>query len=86
MQWHYNYPVHPDQPLCTGWYKIVVTKNRCINALAEVNGDAAYINAINAINTLIDRQRAIMAACKTNNAKKKEEKPGENPDEKPDEL
>lgn len=64
-------------------YRNVVVR---INALAEVNGDAAYIDAINAINTLIGRQRAIMAARKTNNAKKKEEKPGENPDEKPDEL
>lgn len=53
-----------------------------LNALAEVNGEADYLDIINALNTLIDRQNAILASRKTKNANKKKE----NPDEKPDIL
>lgn len=53
-----------------GAYRNVVKR---INALAEVNGDAAYIGTINALNALIDRQQSILAARKTNNAKKKDD-------------
>lgn len=41
-----------------------------INALAEVNGDANYVAVINAINTLIDRQKSVLAARKTTNKKR----------------
>lgn len=58
-------------------YQAAVTR---INALAEVNGEADYIDVINALNRLIDRQKAVLAARKTTNAnakKKKEEAGGE---------
>lgn len=58
-------------------YRAVVKR---INALAEVNGDADYISVINAVNVLVDRQKAVLAARKTTNAnakKKKEEAGGE---------
>lgn len=54
-------------------YRAVVIR---LNALAEVNGDTDYIDIINAINTFIDRQKAVFAARKTTNAtarRKKEE-------------
>ena len=51
-------------------YKAVVKR---LNALAEVNGDTDYAEIINNMNNLIDRQKAILAARKTNNAKKKED-------------
>lgn len=54
-------------------YRAVVKR---INALAEVNGDADYISVINAVNALIDRQKAVLAARKTTNAKKKKEDTG----------
>lgn len=44
-----------------------------LNALAEVNGDADYIDVINAMNTLIDRQTAIFKARATKNANAREE-------------
>lgn len=46
---------------------------RRINALAEVNGDADYIDVINAMNTLIDRQTAILKARATKSANKRKE-------------
>ncbi|MDD2954178.1 MAG: DUF6261 family protein [Parabacteroides sp.] len=42
-----------------------------LNALAEVNGDTDYIDVINALNTLIDRQSAIVKARATKNANKR---------------
>lgn len=53
-----------------GAYRALVKR---INALVEVNGDTDYLEIINAINTLIDRQKAVLAARKTANAKKKKE-------------
>ena len=49
-----------------------------LNALAEVNGDADYIDVINALNTLIERQQAILKAraTKSANARKKAEEEG----------
>lgn len=44
-----------------------------LNALAEVNGDADYIDVINAMNTLIDRQTAILKARATKSANKRKE-------------
>lgn len=46
-----------------------------INALAEVNGEADYLEIINALNTLIERQQAIIKAraTKSANARKKAE-------------
>lgn len=41
-----------------------------INALAEVNGEADYIDVINAVNSLIDRQQSVLSARKTTNARK----------------
>lgn len=58
-------------------YRAVVKR---INALAEVNGEADYISVINAVNALVDRQKAVLAARKTTNAnaqKKKEEAGGD---------
>ena len=62
-----------------------------LNALAEVNGDTDYLEIINNLNNLIDRQKAILAARKTLNAKKaaqKEEGGGSSKpdDERPGEL
>lgn len=51
-------------------YRDVVKR---INSLAEVNGDTEYIGIINALNTLISRQQAILATRVTNNEKKREE-------------
>lgn len=48
-------------------YRAVVKR---INALAEVNGAADYLSVINALNSLIDRQKSVLAARKTINAKK----------------
>lgn len=50
-----------------------------LNALAEVNGDADYLDVINAMNTLIDRQTAILKAraTKSANKRKKEETNGQ---------
>ncbi|MCD7848253.1 MAG: DUF6261 family protein [Parabacteroides sp.] len=47
-------------------YRAVVKR---LNALAEVNGDTDYLEIINEMNRLIDRQRAILATRKTLNAK-----------------
>lgn len=49
-----------------------------LNALAEVNGDADYLDVINAMNTLVDRQSAILKArvTKSANARKKAEEEG----------
>lgn len=44
-----------------------------LNALAEVNGDTDYIDVINAMNTLIDRQTAILKARATKSANKRKE-------------
>ena len=44
-----------------------------LNALAEVNGDTDYIDVINALNTLIDRQSAIIKARATKSANKRKE-------------
>lgn len=58
-------------------YRAVVKR---INALTEVNGDTDYIGVINAVNALVDRQKAVLSARKTNNAKaqkKKEEAGGD---------
>ena len=44
-----------------------------LNALAEVNGDTDYIDVINAMNTLIDRQTAIIKARATKSANKRKE-------------
>lgn len=54
-----------------------------LNALAEVNGDTDYLEIINNMNRLIDRQKAILASRKTINAKKSAQKPD---DERPGEL
>lgn len=51
-------------------YRAVVKR---INALAEVNGDADYLSVINALNSLIDRQKSVLAARKTTNKKKKDD-------------
>ncbi|MDD2953976.1 MAG: DUF6261 family protein [Parabacteroides sp.] len=51
---------------------------RRINALAEVNGDADYIDVINALNTLIDRQKAILATRATLSEKRKKKEQEEN--------
>lgn len=50
-----------------------------VNALAMIEGDTAYATFIDHTNAMIDRQKAILKARQTNNAKKKEEeeKPGE---------
>ena len=44
-----------------------------VNALALLNGDAEYGTFIDHVNAVIDRQKAILKARQTNNAKKKEE-------------
>ena len=44
-----------------------------VNALAMINGDTAYATFIDHVNAVIDRQKGILKARKTNNAKKKEE-------------
>lgn len=44
-----------------------------VNALAMINGDAEYATFIDHVNAVIDRQKGILKARKTNNAKKKEE-------------
>lgn len=44
-----------------------------VNALALLNGDAEYATFIDHTNAIIDRQKAILKARQTNNAKKKEE-------------
>lgn len=51
-------------------YRAIV---RRINALAEVNGDSDYLSVINALNSLIDRQKSVLAARKTTNKKKKDD-------------
>ena len=50
-----------------------------VNALAMIEGDTEYATFIDHVNAVIDRQKAILKARQTNNAKKKEEeeKPGE---------
>lgn len=50
-----------------------------VNALAMIEGDTEYATFIDHVNAIIDRQKAILKARQTNNAKKKEEeeKPGE---------
>lgn len=55
-------------------YRAVVKR---INALAEINGDADYLEIINEMNRLIDRQRAILATRKTLNAKAAAQKKAE---------
>lgn len=55
-----------------------------LNALAEVNGDTDYLEIINNLNNLIDRQKAILAARKTINAKKADQKPEGGGSSKPD--
>ena len=50
---------------------------RRINALVEVNGDEEYLSIINPLNELIERQKTVLSARKTNNAKQKEEDPAE---------
>lgn len=55
-----------------------------LNALAEVNGDTDYLEIINNLNNLIDRQKAILAARKTLNAKKADQKPEGGGSSKPD--
>ena len=44
-----------------------------VNALAMIEGDANYATFIDHTNAMIDRQKAILKARQTNNAKKKEE-------------
>lgn len=44
-----------------------------VNALAMINDDTAYATFIDHVNAVIDRQKGILKARKTNNAKKKEE-------------
>ena len=44
-----------------------------VNALVLLNGDAEYATFIDHVNAVIDRQKGILKARKTNNAKKKEE-------------
>ena len=44
-----------------------------VNALAMINGDTEYATFIDHMNAVIDRQKAILKARQTNNAKKKEE-------------
>ena len=44
-----------------------------VNALAMINGDTEYATFIDHVNAVIDRQKAILKARQTNNAKKKEE-------------
>ena len=44
-----------------------------VNALAMINGDTEYATFIDHVNAVIDRQKGILKARKTNNAKKKEE-------------
>lgn len=50
-----------------------------VNALAMLNGEADYATFIDHVNAIIDRQKVILKARQTNNAKKNtdEEKPGE---------
>lgn len=55
-----------------------------LNALAEVNGDTDYLEIINNLNNLIDRQKAILVARKTLNAKKAAQKPEGGGSSKPD--
>ena len=55
-------------------YRAVVKR---LNALAEINGDADYLEIINEMNRLIDRQRAILATRKTLNAKAAAQKKAE---------
>lgn len=70
-------------------YRTIVKR---INALAEVNGDTDYLEIINNLNNLIDRQKTINATRRTLNAKRKAAQEGgggssSNPDdEKPGEL
>jgi hypothetical protein len=62
---------------------------RFLNALAEVNGETDYLEIINNINRLIDRQKAILATRKTINAKRATQKPeggGKPGEERPGEL
>lgn len=44
-----------------------------VNALAMIEGDTEYATFIDHVNAVIDRQKAILKARQTNNAKKKEE-------------
>lgn len=67
-------------------YRAIVKR---LNALAEVNGDTDYLEIINNLNNLIDRQKTILATRKTLNAKKAAQKPeggGKPDDERPGEL
>ena len=67
-------------------YRAVVKR---LNALAEVNGETDYLEIINNINRLIDRQKAILATRKTINAKRATQKPeggGKPGEERPGEL
>ena len=60
-----------------------------LNALAEGNGETDYLEIINNINRLIDRQKAILATRKTINAKRATQKPeggGKPGEERPGEL
>ena len=67
-------------------YRAVVKR---LNALAEVNGETDYLEIINNINRLINRQKAILATRKTINAKRATQKPeggGKPGEERPGEL
>ena len=67
-------------------YRAIVKR---LNALAEVNSDTDYLEIINNLNNLIDRQKTILATRKTLNAKKAAQKPeggGKPDDESPGEL
>ena len=46
-----------------------------VNALAMINGDAAYITFIDHVNAMIDRQKGILKARSTKAKKEDEEKP-----------
>lgn len=81
-------PARLKQParIPTRAYRAIVKR---LNALAEVNGDTDYLEIINNLNNLIDRQKTILATRKTLNAKKAAQKPeggGKPDDERPGEL
>lgn len=59
---------------------------RRINSLADINGEANYLTAINNINQLFDKELAALAAHRTTTAKrnaKKKEQPGGGEDDRP---
>lgn len=51
-----------------------------LNALAEINGDADYIDVINAMNSLIERQQAIIKTRATKNANARKDKDNKQPE------